>query len=348
MKMTSSITWIIWVVAGSTFILLTRNPVYLVFGILSLLFLGHQLAKKQQSQHWAKFNLRFIFMMVFLSTLINSLFSKVGQTVLLTLPIQWPLIGGNITVLIGGNITVESLVYGAINGLVISALYLIFNVLNLGMNIQNLVRLIPRAFHPIAMTISIALTFFPSINLRVNEIKEAQFIRGNPMKRLVDWTPILMPLLVTSLENAILLSESMTAKGYHQIKNEKSNLYLIGFVLSAFAIFSGWILHLYQYPLKHSIILYLIGLCLILGMIFTIGRNSQFTRYRQEVWNPGDYFVSTLMSLYLASFVLLSLAGFLNSSTYSPYPLISIPELQMLGLIFPIVLIFPLFSHHHD
>ncbi len=340
MKMTSSITWIIWVVAGSTFILLTRNPVYLVLGILSLLFLGHQLAKKQQSQHWAKFNLRFIFMMVFLSTLINSLFSKVGQTVLLTLPIQWPLIGGNITI--------ESLVYGAINGLVISALYLIFNVLNLGMNIQYLVRLIPRAFHPIAMTISIALTFFPSINLRVNEIKEAQFIRGNPMKKLVDWTPILMPLLVTSLENAILLSESMSAKGYHQIKNEKSNLYLIGFVLSAFAIFSGWILHLYQYPLEHSIILYLIGFCLILGMIFTIGKSSHFTRYRQEVWNPGDYLVSTLMSLYLASFVLLSLAGYLNSSTYSPYPLVSMPELQIYGIIFPIVLIIPLLFLHHD
>ncbi len=338
--MTSSVAWIIWVIAGSAFFLSTRNPSYLVLGILSLLFLGHKLAKKQGLQHWVKFNLRFILMMILLSTLINSLFSKMGQSVLLTLPNQWPLIGGNITL--------ESLVYGAINGLVISTLYLIFNVLNLGMNIQNLVRLIPRAFHPIAMTISIALTFFPSINQRVNQIKEAQLIRGNPMKKLVDWTPILMPLLVTSLENAILLSESMTAKGYHQINDEKSNLYLIGFVLSAFTIFSGWILQLYQYPIELSVIMYLIGLCLIFGMILTISKNSQFTRYRKEVWKLGDYLISTMMSLYLVSYILLSLTGDLYSTAYSPYPLVRIPDLQMLGLIFPITLIIPIFFYNHD
>ncbi len=93
--------------------------------------------------------------------------------------------------LIGGAVTLESIVYGAINGLVISALYLLFNVFNKALSVKQITKLIPRAFHPIATMVTISLTFFPSIQQRIREIREAQLIRGNPMKKVADWLPIL-------------------------------------------------------------------------------------------------------------------------------------------------------------
>lgn len=338
--MTSSIAWIIWVLAGMVFFLSTRNPFYLIIGILGLLFLGRQLAVKRDSKNWIRFNIRFISMMILLSSIINAMFSHVGQRVLFTLPAQWPLIGGNITL--------ESMVYGAINGLVISALYLQFNILNLGMQIQQVVRLIPRAFHPIAMMISISLTFFPSIHQRVERIKEAQLIRGNSMKKISDWLPILIPLLVSSLENAILLSESMTTRGFHTTTTAKPRLVLAGFILGTFAIFSGWILNLYQYPLQISISLYITGTMLILGLVYFIGRNSHVTRFHRETWTPGDYLVTVTMSLSLIALFLLSFSSVFQSRVYSPYPSLTIPELQTHGVLLSIVLVLPLFFISND
>ena len=140
----------IWLVV-MVFILSTRNPVYLSLILVGLLFFGQSLAREKKIKNWVLANLRFLLAMILLSTLINGIFSHVGQTILFTIPQKWPLIGGNFTL--------DSLVYGAINGLVIGALYILFNVINLALSIKQLTWLIPRAFHPIAMMVTISLTF---------------------------------------------------------------------------------------------------------------------------------------------------------------------------------------------
>ena len=197
--MTHSLVWMMWLLAVLVFTLSTRNPIYLSLILTGLIMLGHHLALDKKIKGWAVSNFRFLLTMILLSTMINGLFSHVGQIILFTIPKGWPLIGGNITL--------ESLAYGMINGLVIGALYILFNIINLALSIKQLTRMIPRAFHPIAMMVTIALTFFPSIQKRAREIKEAQMIRGNPMKKISDWLPIIIPLLVTSLENAFQLAE---------------------------------------------------------------------------------------------------------------------------------------------
>jgi energy-coupling factor transport system permease protein len=338
--MIHSIAWMIWLLVVMVFILSTRNPVYLCLILVGLLILGQRLAREKKIKNWVLANLRFLLAMILLSMLINGIFSHVGQTILFTIPQKWPLIGGNFTV--------ESLVYGAINGLVIGALYILFNVINLALSIKQLTRLIPRAFHPIAMMVTISLTFFPSIQKRAREIKEAQMIRGNPMKKIVDWLPIFIPLLVTSLENAFLLAESMTTRGFHQPIDLKAPGNLISLILGAFFVFSGWILHLFNYPRYLSAPLFVIGFGLILLMLITVGKHSKITRYHLEEWKPMDIMITIVIVLYLAFFIYLRWVDGMPSLNYSPYPYLSIPVLQTIGLSFCILPFLPMIIKRHD
>ena len=336
----NSVVWILWLVAAMTFLLTTRNPVYIIIMLVGLFCLGKRLARNGKITHWVTPNLRFILTMILFSTLINGAFSHTGNSILFTVPHSWPLIGGDITL--------ESLVYGALNGLVIGALYLLFNVINLALNTKQITRLIPRAFQPIAVVITIALTFFPSVQQRAREIKEAQMIRGNPMKKISDWIPIMIPLLVTSLENAIMLAESMTARGFHKPTNLGSPRALVSLILAAFLIFSGWILHIYRFPNLVFSSLYVIGASLFAATLITIGKHTHVTRYHQETWTLSSKLSMVLIGIYLSGFVFLTLTGRLPTLGFSPYPQLKFPATQFLGFVFSLIPFLPFLVLNHD
>lgn len=339
--MKNTAPWLLWLALMMTALLSTRNPFYLLGILFVLLLLGSTLAKKKHLSSWLGQNLRFLLTMVLLSTLINTLFTHTGRTTLFTLPENW--------LLVGGNITAESIVYGAINGLVIGSLYLVFNIINLALSIKQLTHLIPSAFRPIGVMVTISLTFFPSIQQRAREIKEAQMIRGNAMKNISDWLPLLLPLLVTSLENAFLLAESMTAKGFYiHKKSIPADLTILGVLLATFAVFSAWILRLYNYPTIISISLYGIGAAIILLIFVVASKKSRVTRYHQESWQSGDILAMVLLSLIALTWLALSVNGHLSSQTYSPYPGLSLPPLQFSGILFLSIPLLPILVTTHD
>lgn len=339
--MTNTTSWILWMIMTMAFLLTTRQPIYLLITLFSLLILGSVIAKKNQGSFWLLQNLRFLLTMLLLSTLINTLFTHAGETVLFKIPEGW--------ILIGGAITAESLVYGATNGLIIGSLYLAFNIINLVLSIKQLTRLIPPAFHPIAIMVTIALTFFPSMQQRAREIKEAQLIRGNSMKKISDWVPLMLPLLVTSLENAFLLAESMTARGFHTQKSSVfTSLTLIGSIAATFTVFAGWIFRLYGYPDVLSIILYIVGMKTLILAIFLSGRHQKVTHFHQENWSTRDILGTSFFAMIIAGFLFLELTNQMPSLDYSPYPSLSWPPLRFIGFILSITPLTPLFFATHD
>jgi len=339
--MKHSLSWVLWLIMTMAILLATRHPLYLLIILIGLFFLGSALAKKVDKPSWGIQNMRFLVTMVLLSAIINTLFTHVGESILFKLPQNWALIGGIITL--------ESLVFGLINGLVIGSLYITFNIINLALSIRQITRLIPNFFHPIATTITIALTFFPSIQQRALEIKEAQMIRGNPMKRISDWLPLLLPLLVTSLENAFQLSESMTARGYHtQRSTLPREIPLIGILIAVFSIFSGWVLRLYDYPETISLLLTIFGGLVLFFTIILADRYTKMTRFHQESWGSNEMISTILFSLMLLSWIILRLTDRLPSLTYSPYPSLSMPPVAFTGILLSIVPVIPLIFLEHD
>lgn len=333
--MKNSKAWIIWLTAIMAIILSNRNPIYLLILLLGLLVLGTNLASIKGQKSWLIQNIRFLGTMIVLSGIINTLFTHKGNSVIFTLPETW--------ILIGGQITLESLVYGAINGLVIGSLYIAFNIFNLALTIKQITGLIPKIFQPIAITISIALTFFPSVQQRAREIKEAQLIRGNQMKRIVDWLPLLGPLLITSLENAFSLSESMTARGYHSGTKSLSGLHItFPIIIATFLIFSGWILRLYDYPSVISYVLYFISVSTVLISILLANRKIKITHYHEEDWKPNDVVLSATFLGIILIWLMLQTSGALPSVLYSPYPTLRLPVIQLSGVMISASTILPL------
>lgn len=289
---------------------------------------------------WIGLNIRFLASMIIISAFVNGLFTHIGQTKIFSFPEDW--------LLIGGNITLESITYGVINGLIIGVLYMAFNIFNLGLNVKQISQLIPGAFQPIALTTTIALTFFPSIQQRAREIKEAQMIRGNPMKKIPDWIPIILPLLVTSLEDAILLSESMTSRGFRVNKNPKRELLtIIAIILATFLLFSGWILNIYSYPRIISFGFYISSGFLFAAALIFNKRGTNVTRYRKETMVRKEILPGTLLTLSSVLFIYLLLSDRINLF-YTPYPILAQPEISMSGLLFTIIPLLPLLAVNDD
>ncbi len=75
--------------------------------------------------------------------------------------------------------------------------------------------------HELAMMMTIALRFIPTLSVEANKIIKAQTARGarfdskNPLTRARSFTPILVPLFVNVFRRADELAEAMEARAYH-------------------------------------------------------------------------------------------------------------------------------------
>ncbi len=339
--MTTSGGWILWLLINLILILSTRNPVYLFISLIGLLFSGYFLSHEEKGAAWLRQNLRFLLSLTLLSSTINAFFSHTGNTILLTFPEGW--------LLVGGDITLESIVYGAINGIIIVELFLLFNIINQALRIKQIIRLVPRTFYPLAIIGTLALTFFPSIQQRAREIKEAQMIRGNQMKKITDWLPILVPLLVASLEKALLVSESMTARGFHIQQESKPRIFTIsGLILATFLFFSGWILNLYDYPHWLTNLLYFFGSSFFIIILVLAGRQTGITHLHKDTWRLKDILACVTLSCSLICFILLILKDALPSLSYSPYLTLSFPDIQWIAVLFAINSFLPVLLKPND
>jgi energy-coupling factor transport system permease protein len=272
--------------------------------------------------------------------LFNALTTHFGETVLFSLP--------EIIPLLGGPITVEALLYGMTNGLVLATLFAAFTVLNLAVPIRDLIRIIPRAFYPVALVLSIAVTFVPTTLRQIRQIREAQAVRGHRMKGLRDWFPLFMPLLVGGLERALQLAEAMTARGFASksaATNEGTPSHdpsaQIGSIFALLLLLAGALLHTMWGRSLWGAFLMLLGTGLLYWVLRRVGRRVQYTVYRKLPWTQRDWMVVIGA---VASIVPLLLLGE-NVRYYTPYPLVELPRfhpgagITLLGLMLPALLV---------
>ena len=201
-----SLAWLAWLAAGVAALSATRNPLYLLLALGCLALVGAALPDEPSRLPRPFAAWKFMLLLIGLAAVFNALTSHYGDTRLFTIPGQVPLLSGDVTL--------EALVYGATNGLALAGLLGVFWVLGQALPVRALVGLIPRAFYPLAVVATIAVTYLPATLRQFQQIREAQAVRGHALRRLRDWLPLFMPLLVGGLERALQLSEAMTARGF--------------------------------------------------------------------------------------------------------------------------------------
>lgn len=337
--------WLAWVAAVLVILSTTRNPWYV--GLVLAIIAGVRLVVSRHNPSAAPVPLsvgRFGLIVVVFSAVFNALTVHFGELVLFALP--------EIIPFFGGVVTVEALVYGAVNGLVLTGLFAAFTVFNQAVTVREMIRLVPRAFFPVAVITSIAVTFVPVTLRHYHDIREAQAVRGHRLRGWRDWLPLVMPLLVGGLERALQLAEAMTARGFASEgpgeggagPDSRTRLaILLGLVL----LLVGWLLRLVWGLSAVGLSLLLLGLGLVGGALWWIGRRSPRTSYRPPTWSVQAGLI-VAGALVAALGFGLAWPGLDRASIFFyPYPQLTWPGFQPLlgvalaGLLAPVALRWP-------
>ncbi len=274
--------WLVWVLSAATATMIARNPLYSLLLLACSRLVNHTFARSdgafnlQMSRGAA---LRLAALVLLFSGLFTALFVHAGETTLFVLPPQIPLAGGIITL--------EAFLNGAANGLLLLTLLSFFLTFNRVVTAERLARLAPAAFRDLGIVVLIALTYIPETTRHIQRIREAQAVRGQRIRGLLDWRPLVLPLLVGGLERAMALAEAMVARGFGATSRAPMSGRVLLMLGVAMALsFGGWVLALWwRWP---GLALLGAGVLLMVAVLATTGRAVTVTRYRPRPWQATD------------------------------------------------------------
>lgn len=322
--------WLGWLALLLAWLLATRNPLYLALLLLCLALVEAALPTRHDQalpiSPW-----RMALFIVPFSALFNALVTPIGERVLFRWPAWLPILQGPVTA--------EAVVFGASNGLVLVGMIAAFTCFVRALSTHELIRLMPRAFQPVAVTAALALTFVPSTIRHFQQIREAQAVRGHRLRGIRDWLPLLIPLLIGGMERAYQLAEAMTARGFASQSQPLMLRDRAALLLALLAIATGWIADAAWIGAAWGAPLALVGLALLLALLWSVGRRVPQSQYRRHAWQPADLFWFMLLALAALPVLPLSLLP-RNSLVYTPYPQLTWPPFDIrLALLMMFVLL---------
>jgi energy-coupling factor transport system permease protein len=306
----------LWLAASAMIPLLTQHPLYLILA-LAAAWLVYQTMDQvfPEAALWGSLIKLALFVWVF-TVPFNALGVHSGQIVLLSLPADWPIIGGIVTL--------EAVVQGLLTGLKLFALLLIFAAFNIGVDHYRLLRLMPAFLYQVGVITSIAVTFVPQMIAAGQEIREAQTIRGHRFRGLRDLLPLFVPLLTGGLERAVGLAESMEARGFggnlRTVALREELLTKLGTLAALLLALTGVLWYGYFAATRQAgLALMALGTGLLILIFWRLGRRVQRTRYRRDVWQRRDTALA-LGSLILGGSLLAVWLRQRSLLAYSPFP----------------------------
>ena len=113
-----------------------------------------------------------------------------------------------------GTVDAGAVAYAAFEGARLAALLIVFGTFNAVTDPFGVVRLAPRRFHEPALAAALALSIAPRTISMVGRVREAQRLRGLSTSRWRALPALAVPVLETGMEEALILAESMDARGH--------------------------------------------------------------------------------------------------------------------------------------
>ncbi len=308
--------WLAWVAAAATAVIVAQNPLYTLIVLLAAL------VARPKGESGTGLNLPWFRLggaILLFSTLFNLVWIHTGELVFWRLPAAWPLVGGPWTG--------EAAVFGLANGLLLLTLLVVFQTFSSSVASGDLVRLMPGALRDLGVVLLIALTYVPETGRQLKRIQQAQAIRGHRLKGWRDWQPIVIPLLISGLERAMAVAESMVARGYGAKTPSRQPIPVqIGLLAGLILLCVGWLVILWQQ--WWGWLLFSGGGMLLLALLWQLGRHTARTRYLAHPWQGTDSLVVGTAVLVLL-IIFLPLPG-ARPLTYSPFPALSAPPFHPL------------------
>ena len=190
-----------WSAATLGCVLLTNNPVYR--GLLLLAAANLVLAAAPRRTRPLAVGLAIACL---IAVLLNSLLSHAGTHVYAQVPALIPLVGGPLTL--------ESAVYGLDIAAGLAAALLAVAPLSLAADPVDLVDALPAGLERTGAALAASLSLVPGVARTFVAVSEAQRMRGWRPRGPRSWTEVLVPVMLTAIEDSIQLAEAMAARGY--------------------------------------------------------------------------------------------------------------------------------------
>ena len=108
----------------------------------------------------------------------------------------------------------SSIVTGVLEGLRLATLLTVFGTFNAVSDPFAILKLAPRRFHEPALATALALSIAPRTIQAAGKVREAQKMRGIEISKLRSLPALAVPVLETGMEEAMVLAESMDARGH--------------------------------------------------------------------------------------------------------------------------------------
>lgn len=206
--------WLVWALSGAVIVQLAPNPALLVLvlavaaAVVATCTVGGPLARA--FPQLVVVGVAFGALRVVLLSLTTH---GVGDVWFRLPELTLPRIMGGFTV--GGTIEGDVVLQAATESLQLVALLGVFGAFNSVVAHDELVGLLPKAYHEVGLVISVSLAFVPSVLSALHDVREADRARsgGEPVRRRRSGR-LLIPVLERGLDRSIALSESMDARGF--------------------------------------------------------------------------------------------------------------------------------------
>jgi energy-coupling factor transporter transmembrane protein EcfT len=319
----------VWAGSAGGIALLVRNPLLLLLIAAAAVMIRWRATSQRPSAGTLRL---FAGLMVF-PTLLNFVFSRAGETVLLEFPVRF----------IGGPYTLEALLFGATAGLQLASLLLVMMTFSLLVSPTDLLRRIPVGLAPAGITASIAMTFAPQARRSFDAVREAQQVRGHAPRGLRDLRGIVTPLVILSLESAMTVGEGLATRGWGAAAVPEGGRRI---AWAGVAFLAGGAVAWSLAPSRGWIAAALVGIGV--GMLLMVlARGGSRSRYRPEVWTRSDsLIVGVTLGVLVLTAVLVALAPALLG--YEPYPQASWPTFSWPVALAVALLALPALAPGHD
>ena len=182
-------------------VLLTNNPVYRGIILLCAVNFVVVVAPRRFRPIGTGLMLAALFAIA-----LNSLLAHIGVHVYAELPAWLPLVGGPLTI--------ESAVYGLDIATGLVAAVLAAASLSLAADPTELIDALPSWLERTGAALAASLNFVPAIGRTFIAVSDAQRMRGWRPRRIVGWGEVLVPVMLTAIEDSVQLAEAMEARGY--------------------------------------------------------------------------------------------------------------------------------------
>jgi energy-coupling factor transport system permease protein len=192
-----------WSGAALVIALATGNPAYRLLVAAAALAL---LARTARPGAPIKRLLAALAILVVVSGTLNLFLAHLGAHVVASLPDWLPGIGGPLTV--------EAFVGGMAAGLGLAAAVLAVAPLTLSQDPQELVDALPEALNRTGSALAASFNVVPAIARSFTAVREAQLLRGWRPRGPRSLGEIVVPVVLTAIEDSIQLAESMEARAF--------------------------------------------------------------------------------------------------------------------------------------